>query len=148
MLARLSKVAVALVLSASISYAATVEEVQAFVDEGVKLCKEKGVEACLKEFNNKDGAFIRGELYMFAYDFEGVNQALGSNSKLVGKNLYKLKDASGLMLIQELIKIAQTDGEGWLDYKWSHPIKKKIADKRSFIKRIDGDMFIGTGFYK
>lgn len=148
MLSRLSKLCAVLVLGVSFSYGATTAEVQAFVEEGVKLCKEKGNEACLKEFNNKDGAFIKGELYMFAYDFDGVNQALGSNPKLVGKNLYKLKDASGLMLIQELIKIAKTDGEGWLDYKWSHPIKKKIADKRSYIKRIDGDMFIGTGFYK
>lgn len=148
MLSRLGKVCATLILGVSLSYAATVEEVQSFVDEGVKLCKEQGNEACLKEFNNKDGKFIRGELYMFAYNFEGVNQALGSNPKLVGKNLFKLKDASGLMLIQELIKIAKTDGSGWLDYKWSHPIKKKIADKRSYIKRIDGDMFIGTGFYK
>jgi len=148
MLSKLVKICGALVFTATLSFSATVEEVQAFVEDGVKLCKEKGTEACLKEFNNKDGAFIKGELYMFAYNFEGVNQALGSNPKLVGKNLFKLKDASGLMLIQELIKIAKTDGEGWLDYKWSHPIKKKIADKRSFIKRIDGDMFIGTGFYK
>jgi len=148
MLSRLSKLCGVLILGVSFSYAATVAEVQTFVEDGVKLCKEKGNESCLKEFNKKDGAFIKGELYMFAYNFEGVNQALGSNPKLVGKNLFKLKDASGLMLIQELIKIAKTDGEGWLDYKWSHPIKKKIADKRSFIKRIDGDMFIGTGFYK
>ncbi len=148
MLARLSKVIVACILGASVAYAASVEEVKAFVDEGVKLCQEKGTEVCLKEFNDPNGKFIRGELYMFAYDFKGVNKALGSNAKLVGKNLYKLKDATGLMLIQELIKIAQNDGEGWLDYKWSHPIKKKIAPKRSYIKRIDGDMFIGTGFYK
>jgi len=148
MLSRFVKMCAALLLGATLSYGATVEEVTAFVEEGAKLCKEKGTEACLKEFNNKEGNFIRGELYMFAYNFEGVNQALGSNPKLVGKNLLKLKDASGLMLIQELIKIAKSDGEGWLDYKWSHPIKKKIADKRSFIKRIDGDMFIGTGFYK
>lgn len=148
MLSKITRMCLGLVLGVSLSYGATVEEVTSFVNEGVKLCKEKGNEACLKEFNNKDGKFIRGELYMFAYNFEGVNQALGSNPKLVGKNLFKLKDAGGLMLIQELIKIAKTDGEGWLDYKWSHPIKKKIADKRSFIKRIDGDLFIGTGFYK
>lgn len=148
MLSKLVKMCGALLLGVSLSYGASVEEVKSFVEEGAKLCKEKGNDVCLKEFNNKEGKFIRGELYMFAYNFEGVNQALGSNPKLVGKNLFRLKDASGVMLIQELINIAKTDGEGWLDYKWSHPIKKKIADKRSYIKRIDGDMFIGTGFYK
>jgi len=148
MLSKLSKIGVSIALGLSVAYGATVAEVTAFVEEGVKLCKEKGNEACLKEFNNTKGSFIRGELYMFAYDFKGVNQALGSNPKLVGKNLYKLKDASGIMLIQELINIAQTKGEGWLDYKWSHPKTKKITDKTSFIKRIDGDLFIGTGYYK
>lgn len=148
MLSKISKVGVSLVLGMSLSHAATVDEVKSFVNEGVELCKQQGTEACLKEFNDPKGKFIRGELYMFAYDFNGVNKALGSNSKIVGKNLYKLKDASGLMLIQELINIAQTKGEGWLDYKWSHPIKKKITPKTSFIKRIDGDMFIGTGYYK
>lgn len=148
MLSKISKIGIGLALSASIASAATVKEVKAFVDEGVALCKEKGTQVCLKEFNNPKGSFIRGELYMFAYDFNGVNQALGSNPKLVGKNLIKLKDASGLMLIQELVNIAKTKGEGWLDYKWSHPIKKKIADKTSYIKRIDGGMFIGTGYYK
>jgi len=148
MLLKISKIGIGLVLSASIASAATVKEVKAFVDEGVALCNKKGTEVCLKEFNNPKGSFIRGELYMFAYDFNGVNQALGSNPKLVGKNLIKLKDASGLMLIQELVNIAKNKGEGWLDYKWSHPIKKKIADKTSYIKRIDGGMFIGTGYYK
>lgn len=148
MLSRIGKICAILVLGVSLSYGASVEEVKAFVDKGVKLCKDQGNEACFKAFNDPKGGFIKGELYIFAYNFEGVNQALGSNPKLVGKNLFKLKDASGLMLLQELIKIAKNDGEGWLDYKWSHPIKKKIADKRSYIKRIDGDMFIGTGFYK
>jgi len=148
MLSTVSKIGVGLVLSMSVAFGASVAEVKAFVEEGVKLCKEKGNDACLKEFNDKNGKFIRGELYMFAYDFNGVNKALGSNPKIVGKNLYKLKDASGTMLIQELINIAKTKGEGWFDYKWSHPKTKRNTDKTSFIKRIDGDLFIGTGYYK
>ena len=142
------KVIASLAIGASLSYGATVAEVKGFVAEGIAFCKEKGNDACLKEFNNKQGKFIRGELYMFAYAFDGELKALGSNPQIVGKNLYKLKDAAGNMLIQELINIAKTKGEGWFDYKWSHPQTKRIADKTSFIKRIDGDMFIGTGYYK
>ena len=145
---RILKVAATLALGLSVSYGASVAEVKSFVAQGVQLCKEKGNDACLKEFNNKSGSFIKGELYMFAYDFKGNLKALGSNPQIVGKNLFKLKDASGTMLIQELINIAKNKGEGWFDYKWSHPQTKKITDKTSFIKRIDGDMFIGTGYYK
>jgi len=148
MLSRISKLCVGLSLGLSISYAASIEEVKPFVERGVALCKAQGNQACFDAFNNPNGGFIKGELYMFAYNFKGVNQALGSNPKLVGKNLYKLKDAGGLMLLQELIKIAQTKGEGWLDYKWSHPQTKKIEPKTSYIKKIDGDFFIGSGIYK
>jgi len=148
MLSRLSKICVSIGLGFSVSYGASIEEVKPFVDRGVALCETKGNQACFDAFNNPHGGFIKGELYMFAYNFKGVNQALGSNPKLVGKNLYKLKDAGGLMLLQELIKIAQTKGEGWLDYKWSHPQSKKIQPKTSYIKKIDGDFFIGAGIYK
>ncbi len=90
MLSRISKLCVTLSLGLSISYAASIEEVKPFVERGVALCKAKGSQACFDAFNDPNGGFIKGELYMFAYDFKGVNQALGSNPKLVGKNLYQL----------------------------------------------------------
>jgi len=148
MLLKLPKLFITILLGFGVASAANINEVKPFVEKGVALCMEKGNQACFKEFNDPNGAFIKGELYMFAYDFKGVNQALGSNPKLVGKNLYKLKDAGGLMLLQELIKIAQTKNEGWLDYKWSHPQTKKITDKTSYITKIEGDYFIGAGIYK
>ena len=145
---KLSKLFITIMLGFGVASAADINEVKPFVEKGVALCKEKGNQTCFDAFNNPKGGFVKGELYMFAYDFKGVNQALGSNPKLVGKNLYKLKDASGIMLLQELIQIAQTKGEGWLDYKWSHPKTKRIQDKTSFIKKIDGSYFIGAGIYK
>jgi hypothetical protein len=148
MISKITKIGLGLALCSTLSFATSTDEVTAFVDKGVKLCQDKGVTVCLAEFNKPEGEFIKGELYMFAYDFSGVNMALGSNSKIVGKNLYNLKDANGKMLIQELISIAKNKGEGWFDYKWSHPITKKITDKTSFIKKINDNLFIGTGYYK
>ena len=148
MFSKIVKISLSLALCSTLSFATTTEEVKTFVDKGAKLCAEKGVEVCLSEFNKTEGEFIKGELYMFAYDFSGINKALGSNPKMVGKNLYNLKDGSGKMLIQELITIAKDKGEGWLDYKWSHPITKKTTDKTSYIKKINDDLFIGTGYYK
>jgi cytochrome c len=148
MFSKMVKIGLSLALTSTLGFATTTDEVKTFVDKGAKLCAEKGVEVCLSEFNKTEGEFIKGELYMFAYDFSGINKALGSNPKMVGKNLYNLKDGSGKMLIQELINIAKSKGEGWLDYKWSHPITKKTTDKTSYIKKINDDLFIGTGYYK
>jgi len=148
MISKIAKLGICLTLCTTLGFATSIDEVKEFVNKGVKLCEDKGVTVCLAEFNKTDGEFIKGELYMFAYDFKGTNKALGSNPKIAGKNLYNLKDANGKMLIQELISIAKNKGEGWFDYKWSHPITKKITDKTSYIKKINDDLFIGTGYYK
>lgn len=147
-MSKLAKLIGVTLLCTTSLFAVSKQEVVEFVSKGETLCKSAGIEACLKAFNNTKGEFIQGELYMFAYDFSGVNKALGSNPKIVGKNLYKLKDATGKELIKELINIAKTEGEGWFDYKWSHPQTKKIADKTSYIKKINDNLFIGSGFYK
>lgn len=147
MISKFIKIGLSIALYSTLGFATTTEEVKTFVDKGAKFCADKGIEVCLSEFSKTKSEFIKGELYMFAYDFSGVNKAHGANPKLVGKNLYNLKDGSGQMLIQELIKTAKT-GEGWVDYKWSHPATKKITDKSSFVKKINDDLFIGTGYYK
>jgi cytochrome c len=147
MISKIIKLGLCLAISSTIAFATTTDEVKAFVNKGVKFCEDNGVPACLAEFNKPKSEFIKGELYIFAYDFSGVSKAHGANPKLVGKNLFKLKDGSGKMLIQELIKTSKT-GEGWVDYKWSHPATKKITDKTSFVKKINDNLFIGTGYYK
>jgi len=148
MLSKFKKIGLSLVLGASISYGAAIDDVQPFVEKAYKLCEEKGNEACFKEFNNPKGNFIKGELYIFAYTFDGKLLALGSNPQIVGRNLFKIKDKNGAYIIQDLSKLAQTKGEGWYDYQWSHPKTKKVTPKTSFIKRINGNMFIGSGIYK
>jgi len=148
MLSTLKKISLSLVFSISISYGATMSDVQPFVEKAFKLCKDKGSDACFKEFNNPNGKFVKGELYIFAYTFDGKLLALGSNPQIVGRNLFKIKDKNGAYIIQDLAKIAQSKGQGWYDYLWSHPKTKKVTPKTSFIKRIDGNMFIGSGIYK
>ena len=48
---------------------ASADEVIAFLDESVAYVNNNGMENALQEFNNPTGSFIRGDLYIFAYDF-------------------------------------------------------------------------------
>lgn len=127
---------------------ASESEVKKLVNDGFNYCKEVGQELCFKTFSDKNGKFTQGELYIFAIRYDGITMAHGGNAKLVGKNLIKVKDPSGNMLIQELIAIAKTKGEGWFDYRWSHPQTKKVGDKSSFVKTLGNEIFIGSGYYK
>lgn len=138
-----------LLLVAGVASAAqgTSAEAKALVNTAAAYIKANGKEKALAEFNNPKGKFIDRELYIFAYDFKGVNRALGSNPKMVGKNLLDLQDAGGKFLIRDLIDIAQKGG-GWYEYKWSNPRTKKIHNKVSYVLKIDDNLFIGSGAYK
>ena len=143
-----SKIILLLFLSTIYALGATENEVKQLVNDAVKYCKQVGQDECFKVFSDKKGKFTKGELYIFAIRYDGITMAHGGNNKLVGKNLIKVKEPTGKMLIQELILIAKNKGEGWFDYKWSHPQTKKATPKRSFVMALENQIFIGSGYYK
>lgn len=110
--------------------------------------RKEGAQETFKEVSDKSNkAFHDRDLYPFIYDMSGVCVAHGARPALIGKKLIDLKDQDGKYLIREMVKIAQTGGSGWVDYKWPNPLTNKIEDKSSYIEKM-GDYFIGVGIYK
>ena len=145
----ITKIAVAFFLCTLSLNASNEAEVEKLVDKAYQFCKAEGIEACSKAFNNKDPRFTQGQLYVFVSKLSGISIAHGGNPKLAGKDLSKVKSPSGIYPGVEMGKIAAEKGSGWLDYSWSHPVTKRITDKRTFVKRYEGqDILIGSGFYK
>jgi hypothetical protein len=131
------------------AFAATPEQAKAMVDKALAHVKAVGPEKAYADFNTPGNQFFDGELYIFAYDMQGKNLALGGNPKMTGKDLIDMKSADGKPLIRDLIEIIKTKGSGWYDYKWANPETKKIQDKTSYIKKIPGtEAFLGCGLYK
>jgi cytochrome c len=123
-------------------------EVVAFVDKAVDYAKKNGKGKALKEFMNKKGEFVKGELYIYAYDFKGTVIAHGGQPDLVGKNLIDMKDKNGVMVIQGLIKLAESGG-GWLKYLWPNPLdNNKIEPKLGYAKKVDDTWWLGSGIYE
>lgn len=88
-----------------------------------------GKDATFALISNPTGPFIKGDIYMFVYDFEGVNVAHGNNPALIGQNLIDLTDNRGQPIIKNLIKIAQDKGKGWLEYYWRNEFKRSYVEK-------------------
>lgn len=125
----------------------TKDEVVGFVKEAVAFAKENGKEASLQEFMKRDGKFVRGELYIYAYDFTGTVISHGGQPNLVGKNLIDMKDPSGVMVVKELIKLAQGNG-GWLDFAWANPLHgNAVEPKAGYVLKVDDTWFLGSGLY-
>ena len=127
----------------------TREEAKAMVDAAVEHVKKVGPEQAFKDFTDKSNkAWQKKDLYVFAYNMEGVNVGHGANDKLVGKNLIELKDPNGKPLIQELRDVARKGG-GWVEYDWPHPQTKKIESKASYVRKLlNYDGFVGVGVYR
>jgi signal transduction histidine kinase len=133
----------------SVFAAATQAQAKAMVEKAVTYAKTNGNEKAYQEFNTAGSQFFAGELYIFAYDMDGTNLALGANPKMTGKNLLDMKSADGKFFLQEMIEVVKSKGEGWVEYKWTNPETKKIQDKASFVKKIPGsNSFVGCGIYK
>lgn len=142
------KIGILLLMSNLFLFGSSEQDAKDLIKQGAQLCKEKGIEICLSAFNDKNGDFVKGSLYIFAINYDGETLAHGGNPKIVGKNLYKMKAPDGTMIFQEFINIAKTKGEGWIDYMWSNPETKRNTYKKSFIKKIGDNILIGSGYYK
>jgi signal transduction histidine kinase len=128
----------------------TADEAVAMVKKAGEFLKKHGKEKAFAEFNNPKGAFIRKDLYIFAFlaNGDGVEQANGANVKLVGKNVKEMKDADGKFLIKDILALGVgQEGKGWIDYKWPNPATGNIDAKRTYVERVD-DVILGCGVYK
>lgn len=127
----------------------TRDEAKAMVEAAIEHVKKVGPEQAFKDFTDKNNAtWHKKDLYVFAYNMEGVNLAHGANDKLVGKNLIELKDPEGKLLIKELRDTAAKGG-GWVEYEWPHPQTKKIESKVSYAKKLANyEGFVGVGVYR
>ncbi len=127
---------------------ATADEAVRFVKNAVAYLKKNGSKKAFADFSDtKNAQFHDRDLYLFVYDFNGVNVCHGNNPKMVGKNLRELKDADGKPIIRSFIDLASAKQSGWVEYMWPNPVTKAIEHKSSYIERVDG-LIIGAGIYK
>jgi len=129
------------------AYGATADEAKALVEKAVAHVKDVGEEQAFKDFTNKDGGYVEGELYVFCYSPDVTLVAIGGNPGMVGKNLRNLKDPDGKEASYELVQMGIEHGSGWVDYKWPNPTTKKIQTKSAYVIKVN-DKVCGTGYYK
>lgn len=90
---------------------------------------QNGRDSTFALISNPNGPFVKGDIYMFVYDFNGLVEAHGQNAALVGQNLIDLQDSRGKSLIRELIEVAKTKGKGWVEYYWRNEFKRSYVEK-------------------
>lgn len=125
---------------------ATAEQARALLSRAVAHLQEAG-DAAYRDFNNRNGAFVIDDEYVFAIGLEdGKYRASGGSPNLVGVDVRAVNDAAGKPLFREMIELARKDGTGTVEYVWRNPVTNAVEHKRTLIQRVD-DVLLGVGYY-
>lgn len=85
--------------------------------------------------------------YFFVYDMQGNNLMHPRQPELVGRNLWEMRDATGVPTIQRLTARAEAGG-GLERYTWVKPSSSKEAPKLGYVMPMKNwGWMIGTGIY-
>jgi signal transduction histidine kinase len=125
----------------------TADQAKAMVSRVVEFFKTNGKDKTLAELSNPKGQFIDRDLYVIAYSLDGVRLAHPYNPKLIGKSVLDAVDFDGKAYGKDIIDVAKAKGSGWVDYKFTDPTTKKLADKSLYVAK-EGDLIFGCGIYK
>jgi len=150
MLKKISIVFFIFLFGAGIAFAGgTANEAKGLVEKAVAFMKSNGNDKAFKEFSDPKGKFVDRDLYIWVADINANAKCLahGANSKLIEKELIDFKDSDGKMFIKEIVSLAKGKGNGWVDYKWTNPVSKKIEHKSVYLEKVD-NLVVVCGFYK
>ena len=130
---------------------ASPDAAKAMVLKAVEFYRKNGRERFLKEVNNPQGQFHKGDLFAFVYDRNGGNMKMLANPvfpERVGQNLIDKKDwAGGKYFRREIQEIARSKGHGWVEYELENVGSKQLDHKTTYFEGAD-DLIVCAGAYR
>jgi len=123
------------------------ESLKTFVREAIAYAGTVGTDGALREFNDKNGTFVRGDLYIYAFDYNGTTLALPYQPQLIGTDLSGLQDPFGVNYTRVEILLAQHGG-GFIFYLYADPSRNMTVEpKMSYVQKVDDTWWLGAGVY-
>lgn len=119
----------------------------AFVHRAATYARENGKAKAIAAFNDPNGSFVAGTLYIFAEDYNGTALAEPLEPAIVGTNISGMTDSFGTPLVRNLQETARF-GRGFVSYAYQNPGKNATVDsKLSVVEDVDGTYYVGAGIY-
>jgi cytochrome c len=124
--------------------------IEALVNTAAALVEREGRNAAFARFRTRGSEWFQGDTYLFAYDMQ-LNVLLNAAfPQREGRNMRGERDAAGKAVHDELAKVVQARGAGWVDCVMPKPGTSKPAKKWAYVKGVivDGTpAILGSGFY-
>ena len=124
------------------------EELVAFVDGAKDFVLAEGKNKALQVFNDPNGKFARGELYIIAYDFNGTRLAnINTKSGTIGENVLNATDSNGVAIVRNMLDLAKKGG-GFTYYIWPNSAHSNAEElKLTYVLKVDEGLWLGAGMY-
>ena len=125
----------------------TPREARAMFDQAVKYLQANGPEKSWAAFNNRQGAFVKKDLYVYVIDRKGTYIANGAApDSLIGLNVLDSVDAAGNPLFRQMIAVTEKQDEARIRYVWLNRKHNHVEPKVAYLHR-EGDYILGVGYY-
>jgi signal transduction histidine kinase len=138
---------ITLFATAGLTHASGKDDAKTLVKQAAAYVKYQGKGKALAEISKPKGMFDKGELYVFAYDLQGVMVGHPKNPALIGKNLVDVPDSEGRMFRREIVERAKSKGSGWVEYLYLNPESNELEHKTTYLQKV-GDIILCCGVYK
>jgi Methyl-accepting chemotaxis protein (MCP) signalling domain/Single Cache domain 2 len=122
------------------------DEALALAQKGVRLFKAQGQQA-LQTITQSPKEFADRDMYVFAFDRQGIYRALSGKPDKVGTAVRNNPGVDGDKLVRDAFDRVEHGG-GWVDYEFANPQTGTVDLKTSYVEPVGADLLIGCGVYK
>ena len=113
------------------------EAAKRLAEQAAAVLRATTPQAAFKRYRDPAGPFVRGDLYVFVVDLNGVVVENVRFPEVVGRGAFRVRG--------ELNRIV-TRGRGWIRYRWYNPCSRRVEQKMSYLVRV-GALIVGVGAY-
>ena len=107
---------------------------------------EVGWTQSVVDFHNPEGDFIDRDLYIFAFNKQGIYTVFGSKPERVGSTLDQTPGLDGPKLLVDAWKVCNAGG-GWVTYDIVSAATGEVQPKSSYVLTVDQNNLLGCGTY-
>jgi signal transduction histidine kinase len=126
----------------------TADEARHLVEEASALVARTGWAQALIELHDDGNPFADRDLYVFAFDRQGIYRAFSSNTGKIGQPLASVPGLDAARLVADAWAAVDRDGDGWVDYDIVNPTTGAVTPKTSYVKGVNRDLLLGCGVYR
>jgi cytochrome c len=126
--------------------AAGLGEAKTMAIQAAELLVKDGPEVAFRRFSDPADSFIDRDLYVFVLDMAGRIWFNAAFPTPPGRNILGSRDPNGRFFVKDMIKVAETNGEGWVEYEWVSPCTGEMTPKSAYVVRV-GPLLVAVGAY-